>query len=165
MRAISLWQPFATAIACGSKRIETRHWSTDYRGPLAIHAAKRVHKLELQHIGACWNWCGALAPTGKQMGDGKALWDLLPFGAIVATCVLVECRPTDLFTQAELDTPRRAEGATTDALNWTERQMGNFELGRYGWVLENVRPTRWPIPFKGAQGFFNVPDELLQVPR
>lgn len=40
MRAISLWQPWASAIALGSKRIETRSWSTSYRGPLAIHAAK-----------------------------------------------------------------------------------------------------------------------------
>ena len=41
MRAISLWQPWATAIAVGVKQIETRHWKTDYRGPIAIHAAKR----------------------------------------------------------------------------------------------------------------------------
>ena len=41
MKAISFWQPWATAIAAGVKKIETRGWQTAYTGPLAIHAAKR----------------------------------------------------------------------------------------------------------------------------
>src|SRR3546814_21127441 len=41
VKAISLWQPWASAIALGHKSIETRHWPTKYRGELAIHAAKR----------------------------------------------------------------------------------------------------------------------------
>ncbi|MBP0020973.1 MAG: ASCH domain-containing protein, partial [Cyanobacteria bacterium SBLK] len=31
-KAISLWQPWASLIAMGRKKFETRHWSTDYRG-------------------------------------------------------------------------------------------------------------------------------------
>jgi hypothetical protein len=42
MRAISLWNPFGPLIFDLLKRYETRHWSTDYRGPLAIHAAKKL---------------------------------------------------------------------------------------------------------------------------
>ena len=41
MKALSLWQPWASAIALGHKRIEPRHWTTSYRGLIAIHAAKR----------------------------------------------------------------------------------------------------------------------------
>ena len=41
MKAISLWQPFASAIALGLKRFETRHWETKYRGEIVIHAAKK----------------------------------------------------------------------------------------------------------------------------
>jgi hypothetical protein len=41
MRAISLWQPWASAIALRLKSNETRGWATTYRGPLAIHAALR----------------------------------------------------------------------------------------------------------------------------
>jgi hypothetical protein len=40
MKALSLWQPWATLIALKKKQIETRSWRTTYRGPLAIHAAK-----------------------------------------------------------------------------------------------------------------------------
>lgn len=39
-RALSLWQPWASLIAVGAKAVETRGWSTPYRGLLAIHAAK-----------------------------------------------------------------------------------------------------------------------------
>ena len=41
MKALSLWQPWASLVALRVKTIETRSWSTSYRGPLAIHAAKR----------------------------------------------------------------------------------------------------------------------------
>jgi hypothetical protein len=40
-RVLSLWQPWASLVALGVKTIETRSWSTKYRGPLAIHAAAR----------------------------------------------------------------------------------------------------------------------------
>ncbi len=41
MKAITLWQPWASLVAIGAKTIETRSWATSYRGPLAIHAAAR----------------------------------------------------------------------------------------------------------------------------
>lgn len=41
MKAITLWQPWASLIAVGAKTIETRGRQTHYRGPLAIHAATR----------------------------------------------------------------------------------------------------------------------------
>lgn len=40
MKALSLKQPWAGMIARGQKTIETRTWSTSYRGPLAIHASQ-----------------------------------------------------------------------------------------------------------------------------
>lgn len=41
MKAITLWQPWASLIAIGAKKYETRSWKTNYRGPIAIHAAKK----------------------------------------------------------------------------------------------------------------------------
>ncbi len=40
MKAIGLEQPFASLVGIGAKTIETRPWSTDYRGPLAVHSAE-----------------------------------------------------------------------------------------------------------------------------
>lgn len=41
MKAITLWQLWASLLACGAKKYETRSWATSYRGPIAIHAAKK----------------------------------------------------------------------------------------------------------------------------
>lgn len=46
MRGLSLWEPWASAMAAGFKTIETRHWSTPYRGDLLICAAKKLINTE-----------------------------------------------------------------------------------------------------------------------
>lgn len=72
--ALTLWQPWATLIAQEIKRVETRSWATDYRGPIAIHAAKKS------------------IYTGN-----PELLDLLvkdcepPLGAVVAIADLIDC--------------------------------------------------------------------------
>ena len=132
MRAISLWQPWATAIALGVKRVETRHWSTNYTGPLAIHAAKHWTRAEKE-----------FASVERSLGRLPAR---LPFGAIVATCTLMGCRRTE-----DVDQQMAA----------IERIYGNYDPGRFAWFLTDIVALPEPIPFKGHQGFFNVPDEIL----
>lgn len=154
MRAISLWQPWASAIALGSKTIETRHWPTKYRGPLAIHAAQRKVRGELQDMALSARWQGALhlLENGSSAGDIF----MLPFGAIVATCNVVDCLT---YAQCSMRGLRRLQGVAPR--QWTEWDMGGFGDGRYGWILEDIKPLAVPVPFKGKQGFFNVPDHLL----
>lgn len=41
MKALSLWNPWASLMAVVAKKIETRSWPTSYRGATAIHAAKK----------------------------------------------------------------------------------------------------------------------------
>jgi hypothetical protein len=41
MRCLTLTQPWATLVAVGAKQVETRNWSTRYRGRLAIHSPSR----------------------------------------------------------------------------------------------------------------------------
>lgn len=41
MRAITVRQPWAWAILHADKDVENRSWTTDYRGPLLIHAAAK----------------------------------------------------------------------------------------------------------------------------
>ncbi len=54
MRAISLWEPWASAMANGFKRIETRSWPTNYRGDLLICAAKRkIAVTAWMHLPVC----------------------------------------------------------------------------------------------------------------
>lgn len=78
MKALTLWQPWAAYIACGSKKCETRSWYTPYRGPLAIHAARRPltegERELLEEI-------PIVGPAAR-----------LAFGAVVATARLVDVR-------------------------------------------------------------------------
>ena len=87
MKAITLWQPWATLIAIGVKTYETRSWDTSYRGLLAIHAAKRRPDLFRE----------ALAPL-QAAGWG---FRKLPLGCVVCTVRLVDVLPTHLVPENE----------------------------------------------------------------
>lgn len=41
-------------------------------------------------------------------------------------------------------------------------QDGRWYFGPVGWVLEDVRPLDEPIPCRGAQGLWTVPDEIAR---
>ena len=47
MKAVTLYQPYASLVAIGAKKFETRSWKTSYRGPLAIHAGVSEKYLDL----------------------------------------------------------------------------------------------------------------------
>src|SRR5690348_441422 len=95
MKAITLTQPWATLVAVGEKRIETRSWSTSYRGLLAIHAAKGW-PLVAAALCADEPFRTALVPAADfdrfvTVGrEGVSAPDL-PCGAVVATCWLIDC--------------------------------------------------------------------------
>ena len=150
MKALTLHQPWASLIAMGAKTIETRSWSTKYRGPIAIHAAK-----------ACAT--GDFGPYSveddtprrspkQHLMRGPIAWPYrLPLGAVVATAELVdvvqmgwgvESRPPFLSVHG-----RRRHIAT-------EFPFGDFRCGRFAWLLENIEPLAVPVPAKGKQGLW-----------
>ena len=79
MHCLSLQQPFAWAVMSGLKRIENRSWRTDYRGPLAIHAALTYWDMYALPCGAPVVedevWCGALLGVAE-LTDCVRLADL-----------------------------------------------------------------------------------------
>jgi hypothetical protein len=152
--ALTFHQPWASAIARGAKSIETRSWSTKHRGKLLIHAGKSKIGDDLTH--PVWlNDC---------MIDFPAFRDL-PFGAIIAVCDLVTVLPTDIF-RVGYDYPACDEtrNSTTRWSTFTDQELalGNFAPERCGWVLRNVRALPEPIPYRGKQGLWNVPAEILK---
>ncbi len=134
MRAISLHQPWASAIALGLKKIETRGWSTAYRGDIAIHAAKTFRPQQRE-----------FARIERALGRMPAR---LPLGCIVCVVRLVEIQTTDLLI-------------ATGAVGPIEKLYGDYRPGRFGWLLENVRVLSEPVACTGRQRFFNIPDDLL----
>lgn len=81
MKAITIWQPWASLLATGAKQYETRSWATSYRGPIAIHAAKKDIS-DVLHI-----LPRHLANKMKET-IGTELKDL-PTGSVIATAELV----------------------------------------------------------------------------
>jgi hypothetical protein len=140
VKAISLWQPWASLIAVGVKKIETRHWHTPYKGPIAIHAAKKLEK----HFG------DELAELCEDEFGGHWMVDL-PRGAFVATANLVACEPMLYDYFIEDSYPGRNEFI-----------CGNWQKGRFAWLLDDIRAID-PVPFRGLQGLFNASLQLPQT--
>jgi pimeloyl-ACP methyl ester carboxylesterase len=104
VKALSLRQPWATLVAIRAKKIETRSWSTAYRGMLAIHAAAKLPKN-----------CRTLAQRSEpfrsvisQAAFPEDWEDRLPGGAVVATARLEHCSASrSIVTLERPSTPTR----------------------------------------------------------
>lgn len=160
MKVLSLWQPWATLIAIGAKRIETRHWSTSYRGPILIHAAKcwtrDLQDMAFMNDDLFYRTLNAASDAGKWKLDPLARGFGLPFGAVVAAADLVDCLKITGLEEAGVATLENGEPVAG-----TEFDFGNYEAGRYAWLLKNVRRFPDPIPMTGHQGLFNMPPDFL----
>lgn len=166
MKAITIFQPFASLIATGAKRIETRGWPTKYRGELAIHAGKTTpawvaelmsEPSELREICAKYLGWGGI--------DGRSLHDM-PTGVIVATCELANCieigpSPQRICTVCKGylaacgHTNRHTEQGVPPICGVEDEHiLGDFTPGRFAWMLTNIKPLPEPIPAKGKQGIW-----------
>lgn len=162
--ALTITQPYATLVSINAKLIETRSWSTRYRGPIAIHAA--------QGLGPVGGFSGlvelmgepffqkALAPDAKGGGYYERIAEVareLPRGAVVAIATLVDCHSTG-------NAKTEFQGAYINGRRWSltpqERAFGDYSPGRYAWLLADVRRLPEPIAAKGAQGLWkwDVPE-------
>jgi hypothetical protein len=147
MKTLTLTQPWATLVAIGAKCIETRGWSTPYRGALAIHAAKGLADMseaELERLCLSEPFKSALIKGAAVEGSGERLV-VLPRGKVVAICNLVACVPTWKLTEGWL---------YEDLFTEQERAFGNYEPGRYAWILSDVHALLEPIPARGALGLW-----------
>lgn len=161
MKALTLTQPWATLVAVGAKRIETRSWVTSYTGPLAIHAAKGFPKDAQDLVLHDWEFYSALQPdlaaefkaNGERLVPRQAGHSAvrgLPRGAVVATCFLVDCLSTVYQAPRGFSVFERYPNLDTV----TEREFGDYSPGRYAWVVDGVKPLAHPIPARGALGLW-----------
>ena len=126
---LSLWQPWASAMALGLKANETRHWPTNFRGLFAIHAAKkwdRAVRNEYATAAAC-------------AGVREAYPEQPPLGGVVAVALLTDCRSAHYY--------RGKRGF----MSTVEAALGNYEPGRFIFVTEAVRRLQTPLPLTGRQ--------------
>lgn len=152
LRALTIRQPYAWAIAHGRKTVENRSRPISYRGPLAIHAGGYFR----------WDLDGQDNPLVQQAwrdwiktlpADNVAAWPLrrdalhLDFSAVIAVASVYGCH-------ADID----CEDATPDREEL--RRCSPWAMrGQWHWVLSDVRPLPKPVPCKGALGLWKpTPD-------
>jgi hypothetical protein len=131
MKAITIRQPWATLVALGAKRIETRSWSTQYRGPLAIHASKSFTPLDREH-------CHGRYVRRRLREAGIEDPDDLPLGKVVAVAELVDCVR---MTREFIDRLKETRPG--------EYSFGFYRPGRWSWHLRKVRPVEPPARAHG----------------
>lgn len=151
MLVIPMWQPHASAVALGLKKIETRGFAIKYRGPVAIHAAKKWDGEIRKALATIpFNVLAQLeAPTAVHWGK-----PFLPLGQIIAVADLIDCQSTTPWPETQTTT-REFIFIKHPALDTPiERALGNYEPGRFGWVLSNVRALPEPINYKAHQGCY-----------
>jgi hypothetical protein len=139
-----LTQPWATLMAVGAKRIETRSWQTRYRGNLAIHAAKGF-PVWAQDECTTNVFCRALWPDltpGKDWQEIRHRILTLPRGAIVAYGYLAAIKPTTEITSI--------------GISGQEEAFGDYSPGRFGWYFSAVRALPEPIECRGALSLWEV---------
>jgi hypothetical protein len=134
MKAISIFEPWATLIAMGLKQYETRSWETFHRGPLLICAAKK--KLPFVEI------AGILMAA-------KLTKDDLNYGKAVAVVDLVDCIPTkDLIVS---DSERRFGDFSPGRYAWKFEKIRRFKKPLILYIM-------------GRQGLFDAPMYHNRVP-
>lgn len=131
MRALSIRQPWAFAIVMGFKLVENRTWQTDVRGRILVHAGKAEEIAAVEWV------LRKCADQGHPRGDVTFPQLLTAYhtfgatGAIVGETSIVDC-------------------STADRSPWFN--------GPWGFYLDPVLTLPvWPVPWKGALGFFEVP--------
>ena len=126
LKVLSLREPYATLIQEKTKRIETRSWRTNYRGELYIHAS-----------------------FTKIAKEQKELMNLvksssLNYGKILCKCTLTDCI---YMTKEYVENIKKN--------NPQEYLCGDYQVGRYAWILDGITPLKTPIEAKGQLGIWN----------
>jgi len=148
MKALTIWQPFASLIMIGAKPFEFRTWDYRLRHPdvvdqrIVIHASVRpirppeVFEI-LQRIqrkdGTLRN--DVAMPLLERLLSAHKCEGVLELGAALGTAVIGR--------------PRKFGGSfAIPAANKTVESM-------WAWPLGDVKKWHEPVPMNGAQGFWN----------
>lgn len=151
MKALSLWQPWATVWVLGYKQHETRSWATAHRGPTAVHAAKTPPSAIpglLDLIRGDWMYWSMALRGHCPVDEERRIIGLggLPRGAILGVVNISGCEPTDTLERKIYN---------------RERAFGDYTPGRFGWLTDSRTKLLEPIPYRGRQQLFEVPDDVI----
>ena len=147
MKAITLYNPHAMLVAWEEKKFETRSWETRYRGPLAIHVAKRapVEFIDMEVTDPFYSVLTKHDYYGRPRD----------YGNVIAVVDLVECYRIFWVNSKEVLADTKDGKTLVIRKDSNEYFFGDYSFGRYVWKLENPRLLKQPIPTKGMQRIWN----------
>lgn len=159
---LSLWQPWASFLVWGVKGPETRGWPCPQKHigkPMLIHAAKRP---------ARWSE-GCIEGTTRHafewaLKNVRAKWLDLPYGAILGVGTVRAVHSTNQIIEQlrRVKVEERPLLPGVPIIPPLHFFLGNYSPDRYAWLYKDLKALPEPIPYRGAQGIFNVEisDEL-----
>lgn len=158
MKAVSLWQPWASLLVHGIKRVETRGRrpiSPGFRGKLLVHSAK-VWTKAIEEIATQPPF---LALAREKLGVN---WPIqLPRGRLLGWVEVTNCLKTEEFRFADSgDYTYVGMGGGFQAPK-LESELGDFSEGRYGFLIGTCFAFPEPIACQGRQGVWAVPDDVI----
>ena len=136
LKAITLWEPFASSMAIGAKHNETRSWPTSHRGDLAICAAKR----KMDPL-ASWLFSNLIRPLIPECPNYQP-----KYGICVCIVEVFDCVATD----------------GGKGINDLEYHLGNYNIGRFAWKTRNCRMLANPVLVTGRQRLFFLPPAVTE---
>lgn len=143
---LTLWQPWATLLAYGIKRNETRPKATTALGTTLIHAAKSLPPSDVRlHLLGSTPDARAIREALERIGCKH--FQELPTGCIVGEVNFTECitveyaEPNTALLRSLKDNPN-------------ERHYGDFSVGRSIWMGKDHKAYKLDIPYTNGQGYY-----------
>lgn len=165
MKALTLLQPWASLMVTQwpsgrfCKMLETRRWSTKYRGPIAIHSSAQIPKGTAKLV-CSEPFYSAFGRPGA--GPGPKIVDMtpmLPTGVVLGIGRLVDCMPVE----SALSDWRMTDPPGGNGESYNERHFGDYTPGRFAWLSEEMHPLKEPVPVRGMLAVWDwQPNEEAQ---
>jgi hypothetical protein len=146
MRILTVRQPWSEAIIFGGKDVEnrTKNLAGDYRGPVAIHSAKRPATPEE------WRAFDSIYPDAMLRMAESVPWSQEEYGVIIGVVDLIAVHDAGICTAWGLLKPGIVDHSWCSP--WAEPDVKHL-------VLANQRPLSEPIPYRGALGLRRLDNE------
>lgn len=137
LRALTVRQPYAWAIAYGGKDVENRPRPLGFRGLLAIHAGKALYRggMEDPRI------LEAIASREFEIDEAASR-----LGVVIAVADLIGCHDD------------ATEEPRASCSPWAV-------TGQHHLMLRNPRPLAEPVPCKGKLGLWRLPEDVEKAVR
>lgn len=154
LKAITLYEPWASLMAIGAKVNETRPVRTTHRGDIAIHAAK-----------VSPNFSEDVAVDAINAFKSRGLVPSLnTLGCILAIVDVWDVQPADNFFRQHLfNQEQHKELVAGGMIPLTEEEyvFGGYAPGRWIYRTRNLRRLKNPVPTRGYQSIgWTVPPDI-----